>query len=122
MACRALGVSQAWFYKWRHGDVSLRRARRTTLDAAVAWLFRRRGGRDGSPPITAALHDLGWKISKNTVAASMRSQGLVARPKKKRRGLTEAPSDEEVMELLQAAARTAPMVGDDAAGTPRRTA
>ena len=52
----------------------------------------------------------------------MRSQGLVARPKKKRRGLTEAPSDEEVMELLQAAARTAPMVGDDSAGTPRRTA
>jgi hypothetical protein len=122
LACRALGVSQAWFYKWRHGDVSLRRARRTTLDAAVAWLFRRRGGRDGSPPITAALHDLGWKISKNTVAASMRSQGLVARPKKKRRGLTEASSDEQVMELLQAAARTAPMVGDDSAGTPRRTA
>ena len=69
--------------------MSLRRARRTALDAAVAWLFRRRGGRDG-PPITAALHDLGWKVSKNTVAASMRSQGLVARPKKKRRGLTKA--------------------------------
>ena len=69
LACRALGVSQAWFYKWRRGDVSLRRARRKALDAAVAWLFRRRGGRDGSPPITAALHDLGWKVSKNTVAA-----------------------------------------------------
>jgi hypothetical protein len=54
-------------------------------------------GGTAHPPITAALHDLGWKISKNTVAASMRSQGLVARPKKKRRGLTEAPSDEEVM-------------------------
>jgi putative transposase len=90
LACRALGVSQAWFYKWRHGDVSLRRARRRALDAAVAWLFRRRGGRDGSPPITAALHDVGWKVSKNTVAASMRSQGLIARPKKKRRGLTRA--------------------------------
>ena len=90
LACRALGVSQAWFYKWRHGDVSLRRARRTALDAAVAWLFRRRGGRDGSPPITAALQDLGWTVSKNTVAASMRSQGLVARPKQKRRGLTRA--------------------------------
>jgi putative transposase len=74
LACRALGVSQAWFYKWRHGDVSPRRARRTALDAAVAWLFRRRGGRDGSPPITAALHDLGWKVSKNTVAASMRER------------------------------------------------
>jgi len=60
------------------------------LDAAVAYLFRRRNGRDGSPPITVALRDLGWKVSKNTVADSMRAQGLVARPKKKRRGLTKA--------------------------------
>ena len=85
-----LGLSQAWFYKWRHGDASLRRARRAALDAAVAWLFRRRGGRDGSPPITTALQDLGWKVSKNTVADSMRRQRLVARPKRKRRGLTRA--------------------------------
>jgi transposase InsO family protein len=90
VACRALGVSQAWFYKWRHGDVSLRRARRAALDAAVAWLFRRRGGRDGSPAITAGLQDMGWKVSKNTVADSMRRQGLVARPKQKQRGLTRA--------------------------------
>ena len=90
LACRALGVSRAWFYKWRHGDVSLRRARRSALDAAVAYLFRRRSGRAGSPPITAALQDLGWRVSKNTVADSMRAQGLVARPKKKRRGLTKA--------------------------------
>jgi transposase InsO family protein len=83
-------VSQAWFYKWRHGDVSLRRARRAALDAAVAYQFARRNGRDGSPPITAALRDLGWKVSKNTVADSMRAQGLVARPKRKRRGLTKA--------------------------------
>jgi transposase InsO family protein len=90
LSCRALGVSQAWFYKWRGGDVSLRRARRAALDAAVVWLFRRRAGRDGSPAITAALQDLGWKVSKNTVADSMRRQHLVARPKRRRRGLTRA--------------------------------
>jgi putative transposase len=56
----------------------------------VAYRFRRRSGRDGSPPITAALADLGWRVSKNTVADSMRRQGLVARPKRKRRGLTKA--------------------------------
>ena len=27
-SCRALEVSQAWFYKWRHGDPSVRHARR----------------------------------------------------------------------------------------------
>jgi transposase InsO family protein len=90
VACRALGVSQAWFYKWRHGDVSLRRAHRKAVDAAVACEFARRQGRDGSPPITIRLRDAGWRISKNTVADSMRRQGLVARPRKKRRGLTKA--------------------------------
>jgi transposase InsO family protein len=85
-----LEVSQAWFYKWRHGDVSLRRKRRAAIDAAVAYEFARRNGRDGSPPITQRLRDAGWRISKNTVADSMRRQGLVARPKKKRRGLTKA--------------------------------
>ncbi len=90
VACRALGVSQAWFYKWRHGDVSLRRARRKAVDAAVVYEFARRQGRDGSPPITIRLRDAGWRISKNTVADSMRRQGLVARPRSKRRGLTKA--------------------------------
>lgn len=53
--CPALGVSAAWHYRWRHGDVSLRRKRR----AAVA-----RWWRTSRPP--------GWRISKNTVADSMR--------------------------------------------------
>jgi putative transposase len=90
LSCRAVGVSQAWYYKWRHGDVSLRRARRRAVDAAVAYEFARRQGRDGSPPITIRLRDQGWRISKNTVADSMRRQGLVARPKKRRHGLTKA--------------------------------
>jgi putative transposase len=90
VTCRALGVSQAWLYKWRHGDVSLRRKRRAAVDAAVAYEFARRQGRDGSPPITTRLRDAGWRISKNTVADSMRRQGLVARPRRKRRGLTRA--------------------------------
>jgi len=90
VACRALGVSQAWLYKWLHGDVSLRRERRAAVDAAVAYEFARRQGRDGSPPITTRLRDAGWRISKNTVADSMRRQGLVARPRKRRRGLTKA--------------------------------
>ena len=80
VACRALEVSQAWFYKWRRGDVSLRRKRRAAVDAAVAYEFARRQGRDGSPPITVRLRDAGWRISKNTVADSMRRQALVARP------------------------------------------
>src|SRR5262249_56330280 len=52
VACRALGVFQAWLYKWLHGDVSLRRKRRAAVDAAVAYEVARRQGRDRAPPIT----------------------------------------------------------------------
>jgi putative transposase len=86
-ACRALGVSQAWFYKWRDGDVSLRRARRAALAAQVALVFHRHRRRYGSPRITAELREAGWRVSENTVAALMREQGLVAR-RRRRRALT----------------------------------
>jgi transposase InsO family protein len=58
------------------------------LDAAVAQIFHRRGGRDGSPRITVRLRRAGWRISKNTVAASMAAQHLVARPKRRRKNTT----------------------------------
>ena len=40
VSCRALGVSQAWFYTWRRGDVCPRRARRAALATEVARLFK----------------------------------------------------------------------------------
>jgi transposase InsO family protein len=85
-----LGVSRAWFYKWRHGDVSTRRARRQALAAAIAQLFARHKGTYGSPRITADLREAGWRVSVNTVAAVMAELHLVARPKRRRRGLTKA--------------------------------
>jgi len=88
VACRALGVSQAWFYKWRHGDVSPRRARRAALRAVIAYLFRRHQGRYGSPRIWLDLREMGWRVSVNTVAALMAEQHLVARRRKRRRSLT----------------------------------
>lgn len=87
-SCRALGVSQAWLYKWLHGDTSLRRARRQALTTLVITLFRRHRGRYGSPRITDDLRELGWKVSVNTVAQIMAEQHLIARPKRRRRGLT----------------------------------
>jgi putative transposase len=84
-----LGVSRAWFYKWRHGDVSKRRARRQALAAAIAQVFAEHRGTYGSPRITADLREAGWQVSVNTVAAMMAELHLVARPKRKRRGLTK---------------------------------
>ncbi len=89
VSCRALGVSQAWFYKWRRGDGSPRRQRRKALAALIAYLFHKHKQTYGSPRITADLRAMGWRISENTVAALMREQGLVARRKRRRRGTTK---------------------------------
>jgi putative transposase len=88
VSCRALGVSQSWFYKWARGDVSPGRARRAALAAEVARLFKASGGKCGSPRITADLKDLGWAVSVNTVAKVMAELGLAARRRRKRRSLT----------------------------------
>ena len=88
VSCRALGVSQAWFYKWRRGDVSPRRARRAALAAEIARLFKAHDGKYGSPRITADLKDAGWAVSQNTVARLMAEQHLAARRKKKRKATT----------------------------------
>jgi putative transposase len=87
-ACRALGVSPSWFYKWRDGDASPRRARRAQLTAEIRRLFAAHRGRYGSPRITADLREAGWRVSENTVAKIMAEQRLVARRKRGRRGGT----------------------------------
>jgi transposase InsO family protein len=88
VSCRALGVSQSWFYKWKDGDRSARRERRDRLKAEIARLFAARKGKDGSPRITAALRDEGWAVSENTVGHLMAEMGLAARRKKKRKATT----------------------------------
>jgi transposase InsO family protein len=88
VSCRALGVSQAWFYKWHKGDQSPQRKRRAALAATIDYLFHKRKGTYGSPRITVDLRGMGWRVSPNTVAALMSEQGLVARRKRRRRGTT----------------------------------
>jgi putative transposase len=88
VACRALGVSRSWFYKWKHGTLPPRAARREQLRAEVKRLFEVHGGRYGSPRITADLREAGWRVSENTVAELMREQHLAARSRKKRKSTT----------------------------------
>jgi putative transposase len=87
-ACRALGVSRSWFYKWKDHTLTPRAARKEALAAEVRRLFKAHRGTYGSPRITADLREAGWQVSENTVAAVMREQGLAARRKKKRRSTT----------------------------------
>jgi putative transposase len=92
VSCRALGVSQSWFYKWaahaRAGTLPPRAARRARLAAEVQRLFELHQGKRGSPMIAADLRDAGWRVSENTVAKLMAGQGLAARPKRRRKSTT----------------------------------
>jgi putative transposase len=90
--CRWLGISESWFYKWHDREPTARQRRRAELDAAVKASFDDSGGTPGtygSPRVWEDLVEAGWRVSKNTVAASMARQGLQGRsPKRKRRSLT----------------------------------
>jgi putative transposase len=90
VSCRALGVSQAWFYKWKGAAPGPRAQRRDRLKAEVARLFGLHAGTYGSPRITADLRDAGWQVSENTVAALMRELGLAA-PAEEQTALHDPP-------------------------------
>lgn len=89
VSCRALEVSQSWFYKWRDRRPTARQRRRAELAAAVRQVFDASGGTYGSPRVTLDLWEAGWQVSENTVAQLMADLGLVARVRRRRRGLTK---------------------------------
>ena len=88
VSCGILGVSLSWFYKWINRRPTPRQARRADLDTAVKDAFDASEATYGSPRIHADLVEAGWTVSVNTVADSMRRQGLQGRKPKQRRGLT----------------------------------
>jgi putative transposase len=88
VTCRALGLSQSWFYKWRDRKPSPRELRRAELAAKIREIFDASGGTYGSPRVTQDLHAAGWRVGENTVAKLMAELGLAGRPPKRRRNLT----------------------------------
>ena len=88
VCCAILGVSTSWLYKWLDRPPTSRRQRRSELDAEVARMFEASQRTYGSPRIHADLLAAGRRVSVNTVADSMRRQGLQGRKPKHSRGLT----------------------------------
>jgi putative transposase len=84
VSCRALGVSESWFYKWRNRRLTVRQQRRARLDAEVRRSYVESDGDYGSPRVVEDLREWGWKVSTKTVAASRARQGLVGRPTRRR--------------------------------------
>ncbi|KAA8946760.1 IS3 family transposase, partial [Mycobacterium sp.] len=77
--CELLEVSRSGYYKWRKSrDVGPTPAqqRRAELDALVAESHKASDGVYGAPRICADLRAAGQRVSRKTVAASLRRQGL----------------------------------------------
>jgi transposase InsO family protein len=77
--CELLEVSRSGYYKWRsacESGPSPTAARRAELDAKVAAFHQASDGVYGAPRILADLREDGETVSRKTVAASMRRQGL----------------------------------------------
>jgi len=75
-SCRVLSLSESWFYKWHQRPPTAQAVRRAELDAQIRRLFDASRRSYGSPRIFDDLVGAGWSISVNTVADSMRRQGL----------------------------------------------
>ena len=91
-SCRALEVPESTFYKWLDRPPTPSQARQVRLDEAVKASFDDSGGNAGtygSPRVFEDLIEDGWVVSVNTVAGSMRRQGLEGRARRRRgRSLT----------------------------------
>ncbi len=90
VACRALGVSESWFYKYRNASPSPMRQRRDRLDAAITEVFEANNGEYGSPRVhNVLIEDPEWEhLSVNTVAERMAALHLQGRKPRRRRCLT----------------------------------
>ena len=75
--------------KWLDRPPTDRQRRRGELDNRVRERFEASGRTYGSPRVHADLIAEGWRVGVNTVADSMRRQGLQGRKPKRRRGLTK---------------------------------
>jgi putative transposase len=89
VCCVILGISISWLYKWLERPATPGQLRRGELDAEVRKMFQGSQRTYGSPRIHKDLLEAGWTVSVNTVADSMRRQGLQGRKPKHSKGLTK---------------------------------
>lgn len=75
VACRALGVSESWYYKWRHRPPTEREMLLQHLAEETEEIFRCSGGTYGSPKVFIELVRRGRRVSVNTVAKLMAELG-----------------------------------------------
>jgi transposase InsO family protein len=86
--CRVLEVSVAGFYAYLKRPMSWRAVIDEVLMAHIRIAFAESGETYGAPRMLQELQEIGLPTSTKRVARLMREDGLVARPRKRRRVVT----------------------------------
>lgn len=100
-SCKALGVSESWYYKHRNRPEPVQSQRRLQLVEAVWESFAASGFTYGSPRVVQDLREEGWRVSVNTVADIMASHGWAGRRRPQRRNLTRQGKRAAVPDLVK---------------------
>ena len=74
LSCRALGVSPAWFYKWRDGDPSTQHARREKLKVEIRRLFAAHNGQRLKPGVSVPF-SIGDMLRFGSVEIAVQAEG-----------------------------------------------
>jgi putative transposase len=80
--CLALNVSRSGYYQWKEAKQSARALEEREVGQELEKLFKDNRGRYGSPRMTKALREKGYRLGKNRVARLMRERRLAARKKR----------------------------------------
>ena len=88
--CRALGVSRSGYYGWKRPKPGVRRKENDLLLHHIAVAYTQSRKAYGSPRIAIELRSRGITCSENRVARLMRSNGIVAKMKKRYRVTTRS--------------------------------
>lgn len=100
--CRVLGVSTSGFYAWRAKPESERDRRRRALTPEIRRIFEASRRTYGSPRVHRELRAEGILVNRKTVAAIMRTEGLVARDKRRFQATTDSQHDDPIAPNLVA--------------------
>jgi transposase InsO family protein len=80
--CLALNVSRSGYYQWKEAPPSARVLEERDLGQELEKIFKKNRGRYGSPRMTRALREKGYRLGKNRVARLMRERKLAGRKKR----------------------------------------
>lgn len=92
--CLLLGLSRSGYYAWRKRGRSSRRRENDRLEWEIRRIYAEGRGEYGSPTISQALREEGFRVNHKRVARLMRQMGLVSKVVKKFKRTTRPCNDD----------------------------